>query len=88
MPTDADRNNVYALTVRASDGALNEDRMVMVTVTDEGEGPDDHGRGQRLLRRERRRPRWRPSRRRTPRAARPSLGTLRRTGLTQTAMDL
>ena len=43
MPTDANRDNVYELTVRASDGTLNEDRMVMVTVTDEDEGPEITG---------------------------------------------
>ena len=28
MPTDANRDNVYEVTVRASDGTLYEDRMV------------------------------------------------------------
>ena len=39
MPTDANGDNVYALTIRASDGTLNEDRMVMVTVTGVDEAP-------------------------------------------------
>ena len=39
MPTDANRDNVYELTVRASDGTLHTDRMVMVTVTNENEAP-------------------------------------------------
>ena len=39
MPADADRDNVYEVTVRASDGTLYTDRMVMVTVADENEAP-------------------------------------------------
>ena len=39
MPGDANRDNVYEVTVRASDGGLYADRMVMVTVTDAPEGP-------------------------------------------------
>ena len=38
-PTDANRDNVYEVTVRASDGTLYEDRMVMVTVTPMNEAP-------------------------------------------------
>ena len=40
MPTDANRDNVYEVTVRASDGTLHEDRMVAVTVTDVDEAPE------------------------------------------------
>ena len=40
MPTDANRDNVYEVTVRASDGTLNEDRMVRVTVTNVDEAPE------------------------------------------------
>ena len=43
MPGDANRNNVYEVTVRASDGTLYADRMVRVTVTDEDEGPEITG---------------------------------------------
>ena len=39
MPADANRDNVYEVTVRASDSGLSADRMVMVTVTDTPEGP-------------------------------------------------
>ena len=39
MPTDANRDNVYEVTVRASDGTLHEDRMVKVTVMDVNEAP-------------------------------------------------
>ena len=39
MPADADRDNVYEVTVRASDGTLYVDRMVTVTVSDENEAP-------------------------------------------------
>ncbi len=38
-PTDRNRDNVYEVTVRASDGVLHEDRMVKVTVTDVDEAP-------------------------------------------------
>ena len=38
-PTDADRDNVYEVTVRASDGTLNADRKVRVTVTEVDEAP-------------------------------------------------
>ena len=34
MPGDRNQDNVYEVTVRASDGTLNEDRMVTVKVTD------------------------------------------------------
>ena len=39
-PTDANKDNVYQVTVRASDGVMYEDRMVMVTVTNVDEGPE------------------------------------------------
>ena len=39
-PTDRDRDNKYEVTVRASDGTLNADRMVIVTVTDVNEAPE------------------------------------------------
>ena len=39
MPADANRDNVYEVTVRASDGTLYADRMVKVTVTDDDEEP-------------------------------------------------
>ena len=39
-PTDANGDNVYEVTVRASDGTLNEDRMVRVTVMDANEPPE------------------------------------------------
>ena len=39
MPTDANEDNVYEVTVRASDGTMNADRMVMVTVMDDDEAP-------------------------------------------------
>ncbi len=38
-PADANRDNVYEVTVRASDGTMNADRAVRVTVTDENEKP-------------------------------------------------
>ena len=34
MPGDRNTDNVYEVTVRASDGTLNADRMVTVKVTD------------------------------------------------------
>ena len=40
MPADADRDNVYLVTVRASDGALHNDRMVAVTVQNVDEAPE------------------------------------------------
>ena len=40
MPGDANKDNVYEVTVRASDGTLHEDQMVKVTVTDVDEGPE------------------------------------------------
>ena len=39
MPADANGDNKYEVTVRASDGTLHEDRMVTVTVTDVNEAP-------------------------------------------------
>ena len=39
MPADANRDNVYEVTVRASEGALNEDQMVKVTVTNVDDAP-------------------------------------------------
>ena len=39
MPGDADGDNTYEVTVRASDGTMTEDRMVMVMVTDVDEAP-------------------------------------------------
>ena len=39
MPADADEDNKYEVTVRASDSTLNEDRMVIVTVTNVDEAP-------------------------------------------------
>ena len=38
-PTDRNRDNVYEVTVRASDGTLYDDRMVKVTVTNEDDAP-------------------------------------------------
>ncbi|MDE2941582.1 MAG: hypothetical protein OXP10_04485 [Chloroflexota bacterium] len=38
-PGDANRDNVYEVTIRASDGTLNEDRMVKVTVTAVDDAP-------------------------------------------------
>ena len=38
-PTDRNRDNVYEVTVRASDGTMYADRMVKVTVTDANEAP-------------------------------------------------
>ena len=43
-PTDANRDNVYEVTVRASDGTMHADRAVKVTVRDENEAPDISGR--------------------------------------------
>ena len=40
MPGDADGDNVYEVTVRASDGTLIEDRMVKVTVIDADDPPE------------------------------------------------
>ena len=37
---DANRDNVYEVTVRASDGTMHEDRMVKVTVTPVDEAPE------------------------------------------------
>ena len=37
MPGDRNTDNVYEVTVRASDGTLNADRMVTVKVTDVAE---------------------------------------------------
>ena len=37
--TDADHNNSYFITVRASDGSLNDDQAITVTVTDVSEAP-------------------------------------------------
>ena len=45
MPMDANRDNVYMVTVRASDGTLHEDRMVMVTVIEVNEAPEIIGGG-------------------------------------------
>ena len=39
MPGDANKDNVYELTVRASDGTLTADRMVKVTVSNVDEAP-------------------------------------------------
>ena len=39
MPGDADRDNVYEVTVRANDGTMTADKMVKVTVVNEDEGP-------------------------------------------------
>ena len=38
-PTDKNKDNVYEVTVRASDGTMYADRMVKVTVTNVDEGP-------------------------------------------------
>ena len=38
-PADADGNNVYQVTVRASDGSLSVDQMIAVTVTNVNETP-------------------------------------------------
>ena len=43
-PTDANRDNVYEVTVRASDGTMYAERMVKVTVTDANEAPAIMGR--------------------------------------------
>ena len=43
MPTDTNKDNVYMVTVRASDGTKYADRMVKVTVTDVNEGPEITG---------------------------------------------
>ena len=39
-PTDANRDNVYEVTVRASDGTMHTDHMVKVTVTNVNEPPE------------------------------------------------
>ena len=39
LTTDADHNNSYLVTVRASDGSLNDDQAITVTVTDVSEAP-------------------------------------------------
>ena len=44
-PADANKDNVYEVTVRASDGTMYEDRMVMVTVTPVDEAPEIIGGG-------------------------------------------
>ncbi|MDW3192028.1 MAG: cadherin domain-containing protein [Cytophagales bacterium] len=38
-PTDEDANNVYALTVRVSDGSSDVDQTLTISVTDENEAP-------------------------------------------------
>jgi hypothetical protein len=38
-PTDADRNNVYEVTVRASDGAASDTQAVTITVTNVNDAP-------------------------------------------------
>ncbi len=43
VPTDANRDNVYDVTVRASDGTMHTDRKVRVTVTDVNEAPEIMG---------------------------------------------
>ena len=43
MPGDRDRDNVYEVTVRASDSVLYADRMVAVTVTNEDDAPEITG---------------------------------------------
>ena len=43
-PTDANGNNVYEVTVRASDGTMYADRMVKITVTEDNEAPEIMGR--------------------------------------------
>ena len=42
-PLDRNRDNVYRITVRASDGVLAADRDVTITVTDVDEGPEIAG---------------------------------------------
>ena len=42
-PHDSNRNNIYTITVRASDGSLADDRNVTVTVNDVNERPDVAG---------------------------------------------
>ena len=44
-PTDGNKDNVYEVTVRASDGTMHTDHMVMVTVTDLDEAPEIIGGG-------------------------------------------
>ena len=44
MPADANRDNVYEVTVRANDGTTTADRMVRVTVTEVDEAPAVMGR--------------------------------------------
>ena len=39
-PMDKNKDNVYEVTVRASDGTMYADRMVRVTVTDDNEAPE------------------------------------------------
>ena len=43
MPGDANRDNVYEVTVRVRDGTMYADRMVRVTVTEVNEGPEIMG---------------------------------------------
>ena len=43
MPTDANKDNVYEVTVRASDGTMHADRMVMVTVMGVDDAPEIMG---------------------------------------------
>ena len=50
MPADANRDNVYELTVRASDGTMYADRMVRVTVADANEPPMILGFGLKRIR--------------------------------------
>jgi serralysin len=40
MPTDANKNNVYEVTVRANDGTMTADRSVKVTVSNVDEAPE------------------------------------------------
>ena len=48
-PHDSDTNNVYKITVRASDGRINTDRSVTVTVTNVNEAPVSSPIGDRTL---------------------------------------
>ena len=43
MPSDANGDNIYEVTVRASDGVMYADRMVRVSVTNANEGPEIMG---------------------------------------------
>ena len=43
MPTDANGDNVYEVTVRASDGTLSEDRQHQSHRRQRGRGSGDHG---------------------------------------------